>query len=242
MYKPKKLPTLSIITVVYNGFHVLRDTLDSIAKVRSDAVEYIVIDGNSTDGTKKLVEEYKDHIDLYICEPDTGIYNAMNKGISYSRGKYVHLLNAGDSYIGSDSIDRILSIIADNEPEYISSTVKYILADKTVKFLAMNGDVDTICHPGLVVKSEHYKENMFDESFHFASDIEFFLRVINESDVFIANDSFVKMPAGGLGSSIDCLKESIVIYLNYYKFNRAFFCLLKFVKMKVKLKFFREYS
>jgi glycosyltransferase involved in cell wall biosynthesis len=238
--KTKKKPTISIITIVYNGFDVIRDTLESIVNNSHNEVEYIVIDGNSTDGTKQLIQEYSDHIDLFISEPDTGIYNAMNKGITISQGKYIHILNAGDSYVNNDSIDRILSIIKDKEPEFISSTVKYILPNNTVKFLSMNGGVDTICHPGLVVKSQNYKENLFDESFQFASDIEFFLRVINKSDVFITNDHYVNMPSGGLGSSIDCLKESIAIYLKYYKFDRVIFCLLKFIKIKIRLKFFRE--
>jgi glycosyltransferase involved in cell wall biosynthesis len=90
---------LSIITVVYNGVDDLRKTIESVKPLHGDKLQFIVIDGASTDGTVDLIKSYEDVVDCWISEPDQGIYDAMNKGIALSKGKYLLFLNAKDELV-----------------------------------------------------------------------------------------------------------------------------------------------
>ncbi|MFC4233113.1 glycosyltransferase family 2 protein [Parasediminibacterium paludis] len=87
---------ISIITVVYNGENEIEKTIQSVIKNTSSEVEYIIIDGLSTDNTCKIISSYSHKIDFFISERDNGIYDAMNKGIAHANGKWVLFLNAGD--------------------------------------------------------------------------------------------------------------------------------------------------
>lgn len=90
---------LSIITVVYNGAADLRKTMESVKLQHGENLQFIVIDGASTDGTVDLIRSYEDVVDYWISEPDQGIYDAMNKGIALSTGKYLLFLNAKDELV-----------------------------------------------------------------------------------------------------------------------------------------------
>lgn len=96
-YKDKLL--ISIITVVYNGEEYLEETIQSVINQTYDNVEYIIIDGASTDGTLDIIKKYADKIDYWISEKDEGISAAFNKGILVASGKYLNFLNAGDKLL-----------------------------------------------------------------------------------------------------------------------------------------------
>jgi glycosyltransferase involved in cell wall biosynthesis len=89
-------PFISIITVVYNNADVIESTIISIVEQRFDDVEYIIIDGGSTDGTVDIIKKYQQKITYWISEVDNGIYDAMNKGIKMAKGKYLVFMNSGD--------------------------------------------------------------------------------------------------------------------------------------------------
>lgn len=90
---------ITIVTVVFNARDALPRTLDSVFDQGYEALEYLVVDGGSTDGTLDVVRSYEDRLALWISEPDQGIYDAMNKGIAHAEGRVVGLLNAGDTYL-----------------------------------------------------------------------------------------------------------------------------------------------
>lgn len=89
-------PLLSIITVVYNGVENIAATIESVLNIKTDKIEYLVIDGGSIDGTEELLCHYDNRLDYWLSEKDAGIYDAMNKGIRLARGRYVYHLNIGD--------------------------------------------------------------------------------------------------------------------------------------------------
>jgi glycosyltransferase involved in cell wall biosynthesis len=89
-------PLVSIITVVFRAQQDLRDLIESVARLKQDNIEFIVIDGGSNDGTLELLQRYDSAIDYWVSEPDKGIYDAMNKGIAAARGTFLFHLNAGD--------------------------------------------------------------------------------------------------------------------------------------------------
>jgi len=103
-------PLITVITVVFNGVLSIRRTIESVLHQKSNNIEYIIVDGGSTDGTLDIIKEYAGKIDYLISEPDNGIYDAMNKGIRFSNGKYLLFLNAGDHLVAD--IDKLLDILS----------------------------------------------------------------------------------------------------------------------------------
>jgi len=91
-------PLVTIITVVYNNDRYLAAAIDSVLAQDYDNLEYIIIDGGSTDGTLDLIRQYEDYIDYWISEPDDGLYDAMNKGIAFAKGEIIGILNSDDLY------------------------------------------------------------------------------------------------------------------------------------------------
>lgn len=100
-------PKFSIITVTYNAEKVLEDTIQSIVTQSYKNVEYIIVDGGSTDGTLAIVNKYREHIHTVVSEPDKGLYDAMNKGIKLATGDYLCFLNAGDGLHEDDTLLQI---------------------------------------------------------------------------------------------------------------------------------------
>lgn len=100
---------ISIITVCYNSCTNIEKTIKSVLSQNYDNIEYIIIDGKSTDGTIEIIQKYSNNIDTFISEPDNGIYDAMNKGIKHSTGEWLMFMNAGDTYISNDSLKGFIS-------------------------------------------------------------------------------------------------------------------------------------
>jgi len=102
-YLPGK-PLISVITVVFNGEKFIEDTIKSVISQNYDNIEYLIIDGDSKDGTLGIIKKYEDRIDYWQSEPDSGIFEAMNKGIKLARGDWIHLLNSDDYYLNKEVI------------------------------------------------------------------------------------------------------------------------------------------
>lgn len=100
-------PKFSVITVTYNAAAVLEDTIQSVITQTYHHVEYIIVDGGSTDGTLDIVAQYRDRIATIVSEPDKGLYDAMNKGMRLATGDYLCFLNAGDSFHEDDTLQSI---------------------------------------------------------------------------------------------------------------------------------------
>ena len=101
-------PRFSIVTVTYNAENVLNDTIQSIVTQTYRNVEYIIVDGGSTDGTMHIVDRYRPMISIVVSEPDNGLYDAMNKGIALATGDYICFLNAGDAFHEDDTLQRMV--------------------------------------------------------------------------------------------------------------------------------------
>ncbi|MBD0833087.1 glycosyltransferase family 2 protein [Aestuariibaculum sediminum] len=106
---------ISIITINYNNARGLRQTVESVFNQTFKEFEYIVIDGGSTDGSEQVIQEYINKFDYCISEPDTGIYNAMNKGIKVAKGQYLLFLNSGDWLINQEVLQQVIPNL---NPEY----------------------------------------------------------------------------------------------------------------------------
>ena len=104
MKRPCQSIKISIITVVLNGEETIQNTIDSVLVQTYQNIEYIIIDGSSTDGTIGVVKSYGDKITKFVSEPDKGLYDAMNKGIDMATGDIIGILNSDDFYVNNNVI------------------------------------------------------------------------------------------------------------------------------------------
>lgn len=105
-------PTFSIITITYNAEKLLENTMQSIFGQTYQHIEYLIIDGASTDGTTSIIEKYAHKLACWVSEPDKGLYDAMNKGLQKATGNYVWFINAGDTLYAPDTVEKIVSSLS----------------------------------------------------------------------------------------------------------------------------------
>lgn len=118
---PKNKPLVSIITIVYNGVNEIENTIISVLAQNYSNKEFIVIDGDSNDGTLNIIEKYKNKINYFISEKDKGIYDAMNKGILASKSKWLNFMNAGDTFFN----EKVLSSVFDDGKSFENIALLY---------------------------------------------------------------------------------------------------------------------
>ncbi len=185
----KKL--LSIITVVKNDFHNIEKTIKSIISQKNKFIEYIIIDGQSTDGTVQKIKKYKKKIDKILVQKDKGIYDAMNKGIKNSNGMFIGFCNSGD-IIYKNGINILLNKLS-NKTDVVFATVKRNYLGKTIiksgynlNRLNYNFDFATSHSTGFYIKKNlHNKFGLYDTNFKCSSDYDFYLRVLKNNDLNI---------------------------------------------------------
>lgn len=170
---------ISIITINYNDKVGLDRTVKSITNQTYQDFEYIVIDGGSTDGSKDIIEENKDKITYWTSEPDKGIYNAMNKGITKSNGKYLLFINSGDELFNSTVLEEVYTLIHTEDLIYFDLLQKFENHTNIHSFphqLNFNTFVlGTIGHPTTFIKKSLFnKIGFYNESLKIIADWEFF--------------------------------------------------------------------
>lgn len=172
---------VSIITVVYNGVKTIEQAIQSVLRQTYKNIEYIVIDGASTDGTQQIIEKYADSISYYISEKDDGLYYAMNKGIKRATGEIVGIINADDWY-AADAVESMVSFFCENDVELAYGKIVMVLENGKEKPYS-NMPLESIWyqmalpHPAVFVKKDLY-DNMgrFNVNYRLASDYELMLR------------------------------------------------------------------
>jgi glycosyltransferase involved in cell wall biosynthesis len=127
-----KNPKISVITVCYNSVKTIQDTLNSIREQSYENIEYIVVDGGSTDGTIELIQG-SEIVNKFLSEPDDGIYDAMNKGIAMASGEVIGILNADDFYAEKDALSHMADVFADPTVEASYADLVYVEQENTDK-------------------------------------------------------------------------------------------------------------
>lgn len=177
------LPRISIITIVYNDFHHLEETILSVVKQTYGIIEYIIIDGNSTDGTMDLIKKYSDKLAYWVSEKDNGIYDAMNKGLHAATGDFVLFLNSGDQLHEKSTIEKIVQQIDEKTDVIYGETV---LINDNGKILGMRRKQAPekltwksflfgmmVCHQSVLVRREIAP--VYNEKYRFSADFEWVL-------------------------------------------------------------------
>lgn len=176
-----KEPLITIITVTYNADRYLSQTIESIISQTYKHIEYIIIDGGSTDKTLDIIKKYEKYISFWTSEPDDGIYDAMNKGISKATGEYIAFINA-DDWLESDAVKLVANASKDGDIGYIYGDLNQIRDDKLIGVhvadLSRHKQNTPIGHQALWVKSDILKDMPFDMRYRIMSDYDSMVRLI----------------------------------------------------------------
>jgi len=235
-------PLITIVTVTWNCESTIDRTLASVNSLKTSDIEYIIIDGQSTDRTLEYISAYPGLVNQLVSEPDTGIYNAMNKGAKLARGEYILFLNGDDNLI-KEGFNKAKQVLKNKRPDVLSCRCEAV---------SMNGEklnllvpsfwkiffFNTIPHPSTFVTTELQKKYSFREQFAIAADYDLFLRLYLDKRDFVLSDLVIASHyRGGFSSNMSkSLNETRAIRrehlgmlryslsrlleeLNYYKYQ-----------------------
>ena len=201
-------PLLSIITVTKNCTATIGRTLQSVQEIKSSEIEYIVIDGESTDGTLDIIRQTNGLIDMLVTEPDSGVYNAMNKGAMVATGRYILFLN-GDDWLIADGFKQALEILSVEKPMILCcrsgvcwphELTYEVLSPRPFLLPFFN----TIPHLSTFISAEIQKSFTFREDLKIASDYDLFLRLFLRGYHFrIGNPIIAVHYRGGVSGDIN---------------------------------------
>lgn len=171
---------ISIVTVSYNAVDTIEQTISSVVNQTYEDIEYIIIDGGSTDGTVDIIRKYEDRIAYWVSEPDKGIYDAMNKGIDVATGDYIYFLGADDRLIDSKIISTVIDDITP-EIDMFSAPVIMVDYENNLQCIFNNIDNPTMPHQGFLVKCDIAEKYKFDLTYRCAADREFILKCVRNN-------------------------------------------------------------
>lgn len=216
---------ISIITVCYNSAETIEETLQSVTSQDYPSIEYILIDGSSTDDTLKIIHQYKEKISLILSEKDEGIYFALNKGITLATGDVVAILHADDFYADKSVISRVMQAFQMHAVDTVYSDLQYVdryHSDKIIRnWKAGNYDPALFLkgwmppHPAFFIRKKCYDTfGNFNTLLKSSADYELMLRMLYKykCSAFYIPEVLVKMRVGGqsnksLGNRIRANRE-----------------------------------
>lgn len=223
---------VSIITVAFNSAATIRDTIESVLSQDYPQIEYIVVDGGSTDGTLDIVKEYGSRIDRLVSEPDRGIYDAMNKGIELATGDVIGFLNSDDMYIDSKVVTQLMTAMNSQMADCVFADLIYVAPENTNKVLRYYNSARfkpslfqygwMPAHPTFFAKKTVYeKSGSFSLDYKIAADFEMLVRMLavkNTSYAYLPKP-IVRMRAGGISTA--GLNHSLLLNREIVKACRA---------------------
>lgn len=218
--KTKPNPLITVVTVCYNSVDMIEKTLKSVIEQSYSNKEYVVIDGASTDGTKKIVERYIDSIDFFMSESDNGIYHAMNKAVGVAKGEWTVFMNAGDVFVDNAVLEKAnYSLSATIDVLYgdilTSRNAELVLKEAPSEIKSMHRM--PFCHQAVFTRTSLLRSFPFDEKYKMSADFKLYKQLNRE------NATFRRLPlpitiydrtglsnsqrARGLGENIAVIKE-----------------------------------
>ncbi len=201
---------ISIITVTFNSAETIEKTIQSVISQSYKNLEYIIVDGKSTDETLAIIETYKSHITKIVSEKDNGLYDALNKGIALATGDIIGILHSDDFYTDTNVLQLYADTFSKNKLDAVYSDLYYVDRINTAKIIRKwkSGSYKANSflygwmppHPTFFVKSDCYKKfGNFNLQFKSAADYELMLRFIHKNKINITYLQYftVKMRVGG---------------------------------------------
>lgn len=238
---------ISIVTVAYNSQNTIRDTIESVLRQTYANIEYILVDGKSSDKTMEIVREYSDRISCVVSEEDNGIYDAMNKGLMLASGDFVGILNSDDFFSSNDVVSKMVEFLKKNECDAVYGDVHYVDClniNEVTRYYSSKWFSRWMmrfgfmpAHPSFYVKSEMFKKlGYYSTDYKIAADFELLLRFIfvNSINIKYLPLDFVAMRIGGVSNR--SIKSHKVIFSEHKKalkkngvYSNTFFLLMRYV-------------
>lgn len=218
--KTKAHPFITIVTVCYNCADMIEKTLKSVIEQNYPNKEYVVIDGASTDNTKKIIEQYIDSIDFFVSESDKGIYHAMNKGVDAAKGDWVVFMNAGDVFVNNEVLKKVSSSLSDDTDVLYGDILTIKEEELTLK--EAPDEINHIhrmpfCHQAAFTRTSLLRAFPFDEKYKLSADFKLYKQLNLEKAVFRKLSTAITIydrtglsnsqRAKGLGENIAIIKE-----------------------------------
>lgn len=173
---------ITVITVAFNALALLKKTMASVEQQDYADIEYIVVDGGSTDGTPQMLAECNGRLTRWVSEPDGGIYDAMNKGVGMATGRYCIFMNAGDTFAAPDVVSKVVSMMSPNDDVVYGDIMK-----KGVRVVAReprNCHKMYYCHQSAFVSTQCLRQFPFDVTHRMSADFK------QSKQLFLANKTF----------------------------------------------------
>ena len=201
---------VSIITIVYNNATCIESCIQSVLSQTYADIEHIIIDGGSTDGTQKVIEPYIPQLGYYISEKDSGLYNALNKGIKVATGDVIGILHSDDLFYQSDSVKKIAQAFTETQADLVYANgmyvakenirnIKRVYISKPFKKRYLNFGWIPL-HTTIYAKKSVFEEyGLYDQDYDIASDYDISLRWFTNPKIttYFLNTWVVKMRLGG---------------------------------------------
>ncbi len=227
---------VSIITVCFNSEDYILSTIESVLSQDYLDIEYIIVDGNSTDGTVEIIKSFGNKISKWISEPDLGIYDAMNKGINLATGDVIGIVNSDDFFHRNDSISKVVETLKNFPVQSVFADIIFVRRDnpeKVVRYFSSQNFKPwkmrfgfMPAHPTFFTyKTNFTKYGSYDSSFDIGADFELLLRFLYKNSIsykYIPID-LMKMRTGGV--STRSLKSTLIINqenLRAFKINKYY--------------------
>tara|TARA_B100000780_G_C21104349_1_gene445840 strand:+ start:414 stop:1208 length:795 start_codon:yes stop_codon:yes gene_type:complete len=244
--KRKSSCKVSVITVVYNKPDELESTIQSVISQDFTDKEFIIIDGGSDNATVDVIKKYKDHIDFCISEDDFGIYDAMNKGIKYSKGKWLNFMNAGDLFYEKNTMEKVFNNNHEDIDIIIGNTeISYEGFSRQFK---PNNIKDwwkghQFIHQSTFIDRKYQLKNLYNINSKIGGDFEFFYKAIYSNKRLLIIDQIIAIFKSGGVSDIKridglfsnlkfLLRTNFSLYILFFYFYRIF---LEVIKSFLKL-------
>ena len=239
---------ITIITVVFNAQKYLRDCINSVLAQDYDLIEYILIDGGSTDGSYAIAQEFKDRIAVLVSEPDNGMYDALNKGIAFATGDVVGILNADDMLASTDVISKVAAAFKYQNATAVHGDLNYVAPDRIDhverKWRSSSAIANDLAlgwmpaHPTLYLKRVLFEQfGGYSLNYGSAADYELMLRFLYTNNVpaTYLPILMVNMRSGGMSNQT--LKHRFGAFLNDYnalKYNNVPFPVAALLLKKIR--------
>lgn len=211
---------ISIITTCYNREKTISEAIESVLRQDYPNIEYIVVDGASKDLSMTIINKYRDRISTIICEPDKGMYEAINKGIRIATGDIIGLVHSDDFLFSTNIISKIVGRFEESDAEFVYGNGLFVDYDNTEKIVRnwISGSYhkDKVrkgwlpLHPTVYIRRECFaKWGLYDESFKIAADSDFLVRYLYETNIKVAylNEYIIRMRMGGLSTDYKKMKQ-----------------------------------